>query len=101
MILNTAHGGCSARHPPAKLCGAGLSTVASPLLICSTARPRSLGPSRWKRNTPSAPLNPEALVKTVSLKRCGPCVRDKAATSETASYDSVANRVGLLLNLAL
>ena len=43
----------------------------------------------------------EALVNTVSLKRCGPCVRDKAATSETASYDSVANRVGLLLNLAL
>ncbi len=65
--------------------GAGLITVATPLLICITARPRSLRPSLRKRNTPSAPLKPDGLVSVASLKRAAPCVRVSAATSEIAS----------------
>src|SRR4051794_36306453 len=52
--------------PPAKERGAGDTTVVAPLLICSTDNPRSFCPSWRKRNTPSAPLNPDGLVSTLS-----------------------------------
>ena len=63
-------GGATGRGVDVKVRGAGLTVTAAPLLICSTARPRSFSPSARKRNTPSAPLKPDELVSVASEKRC-------------------------------
>src|SRR4051812_43291707 len=64
---------------------AGLTVAVAPLRISSTASARSFVPSGLKRNTPSAPEKPDGFVSTGSAKRWEPCVRTRAAASDTAS----------------
>src|SRR6202035_253026 len=68
-----------------KAFGGGLMTCPPVGDTRNTARPRWLVPSCLKRNSPSMPVKPDALVSTSSEKRCAPWVLMSAATSATAS----------------
>src|ERR1700731_3878964 len=80
------HWGIAASAPdPPKDRGAGEITWPPDGVTFSTASPRWLVPSARKRNTPSMPAKPDALVSVSGAKRRGPCVFTSAATSATAS----------------
>ena len=81
----TAQNALLAFQIPEKLRGAGLMTVVVPDPICSTDRPRSFSPSGLKRKTPSAPLKPDGLVRTLSENLVGPALRASAIASVVAS----------------